>query len=316
MPIYNSILESIGRTPLIKLGSIGAQLSAAFLVKNEAVNPGGSIKDRIALRMIESAEKEGLLHKGSTIIEATAGNTGLGLAQVAAAKGYKCIFVVPDKMSEEKISTLKAFGAEVLVTRTDVPPDSPLNYNVYANRLAGETPGSFIPSQFTNPENPKAHYLTTGPEIWNDAAGKIAAFVAGVGTGGTISGCGRYLKERNPQIKIIVADPVGSILSGGKGGSWLVEGIGEDFFPATFDKSVVDEYVTITDRESFVMARRLAREEGILAGGSAGTALAAAVKYVERTKIQGNIVVILPDTGRNYLSKCHSDEWMERKKLI
>jgi cystathionine beta-synthase len=316
MAKVNSILETIGSTPLIKLKSIGSHLPAEFFVKHEAANPTGSVKDRIALQMIEAAEEAGQLKKGATIIEGTAGNTGLGLAQVASVKGYKCIFVIPDKMSQEKVDLLKAYGAKVIITKTKVPPDSPENYIVLARSLAKETPNSFVPSQFTNPENPKAHFLTTGPEIWKDTDGKVTVLVSGVGTGGTISGCGKYLKLRRASVKVVLADPPGSILSKGDGESWLVEGIGEDFFPETYDKSIVDEFIQVTDKESFDMARRLAREEGLLVGGSAGTALMAAVKYAERVKKKDHIVVILPDTGRNYLSKCHSDEWMRENNFL
>lgn len=311
MALISSILESVGRTPLIRLQRVGSSLDATFLVKYEAANPTGSIKDRIGLRMIEAAEKAGRIHPGDTIIEATAGNTGAGLAQVAAVKGYKCIFVVPDKMSAEKIDLLMAYGAEVIVTKTAVPPDSPENYNVMAQNIAKQTPNSFVPSQFTNPENPKAHYTTTGPEIWRDSSGKIDVLVCGVGTGGTVSGCGKYLREKNPKLKIVVADPPGSILSGGDGSSWLVEGIGEDFYPETFDKDLVDEYIQITDKEAFIAARELARKEGIFVGGSSGTAMAAALKFAKKTKKKMVIVAIFPDTGRNYLSKCHSDKWMK-----
>ncbi len=316
MAICNSILEAIGKTPIIRLNRIGSDLHAAFFIKFEAANPSGSIKDRIALKMIEAAEKEGLLKRSSIIIEATAGNTGTGLAQVAAVKGYKCLFVVPDKMSDEKIALLRAYGAEVIVTKTAVAPDSPENYGVLAGKIASETPNSFVPSQFTNPNNPKTHYQSTGPEIWKDMKGDIAVFVAGVGTGGTISGCGRYLKELKKDIKVVLADPKGSLLTGGDGSPWLVEGIGEDYFPETYDRSIVDDFVTVTDKESFLMARRLAREEGIFAGGSSGTALAAALKYAEKSGCKGNIVVMIPDTGRNYLSKCHSDKWMKEKGFI
>lgn len=316
MAAHNSILESIGKTPIIRLNKIGKGLKAVLFAKYEVANPGGSIKDRIALKMIEEAEKKGLLKRGSTIIESTAGNTGVALAQVAAVKGYHCLFVVPDKMSEEKVALLKAYGAKVLVTRADVAPDSPKNYGVLARSIASKTKNSFMPGQFANPNNPKAHYQTTGPEIWRSMRGKIAALVSGVGTGGTISGCGRYLKERDPKIKIVLADPKGSLLSGGNGSPWLVEGIGEDYFPKTYERSVVDDIIVVTDKESFVMARRLVREEGIFAGGSSGTAMAAAVKYCKKIGARGNIVIILPDTGRNYLSKCHSDEWMKKKGFL
>lgn len=314
-PTYSTILEGIGKTPLVRLNKIGKELAADFFLKYEISNPAGSVKDRIALQMIESAEKEGKLKKGCTIIEATAGNTGAALAQIAAVKGYKCIFVVPDKMSYEKILLLEAYGAKVIVTKTAVPPDSPENYTVLANRISAETPSSFVPSQFTNKNNPMAHYLTTGREIWDDTNGSVTVLVAGVGTGGTISGCGKFLKEKNPKIKVVLADPPGSVLSGGDGKGWLVEGIGEDFFPVTFDKDIVDECIRVSDAESFGYARILAREEGILAGGSTGTALCAAIKYAVKTGKKDTIVVVAPDTGRNYLSKCHSDKWMRENNF-
>jgi cystathionine beta-synthase len=260
--------------------------------------------------MVEAAEKAGLLKPGGTIVEATAGNTGLGLALVAAVKGYRLIVVLPDKMSAEKISLLRAYGAEVVITATNVPPDSPESYNGVADRLAREIPGAFRPDQFSNPNNPLAHYLTTGQEIWTDSEGRVEVFVASMGTGGTISGTARYLKERNPAITIVGADPEGSILSGDAPHSYKVEGIGEDFIPKTFNRQVVDEMVRVSDKESFNTARRLAREEGILAGGSSGTALAAALKYAQRLTQPREIVVLLPDTGRNYISKIFSDEWM------
>lgn len=310
MSYYENILDTVGHTPMVKLSRISEGLNVNIFGKVEFFNPGGSVKDRIALQMVKRAEKEGLLIPGSTIIEATAGNTGAGLALVAACKGYRCIFVLPDKMSGDKINLLKAYGAEIVITPTNIPPDSPDSYNGVADRLAREIPNSFRPGQFSNLTNPETHYLTTGPEIWEDLDGKVDVFVAGVGSGGTISGGGKYLKEMNPNVKIIAADPEGSILSGDSPKSWKVEGIGEDFIPVTFDRRVVDEFVRASDAESFNFARRLAREEGILAGGSAGTALAAAVKYAQRLETGKNIVVLLPDTGRNYLTKIFSDDWM------
>ncbi len=309
--IKESILEAVGKTPLVRLKRVGAGLRASFFGKVEYMNPGGSVKDRVAVKMIEEAEKEGLLKPGGVIIEATAGNTGVGLALAAAVKGYRCVFVLPDKMSEDKISLLRAYGAEVVITPSAVPPDSPESYNGVAERLSREIPGAYRPNQFANPNNPLAHYLTTGPEIWEDSGGKVDVLVAGMGTGGTISGTARYLKEKNPRLVVVGADPEGSILSGDSPRSYKVEGIGEDFIPKTFDRQVVDEMIRVSDRDSFNTARRLAREEALLVGGSAGTAMAAALKYAQRLTAPKNIVVILPDTGRNYLSKIFSDRWMQ-----
>ena len=311
---YESILDAIGRTPLVRLHKIGKDLNARFYAKLEFTNPGGSIKDRIAVKMVEAAEREGKLKPGGTIVEATAGNTGVGLAMVAAVKGYRCVFVMPDKMSADKINQLKAFGAEVVITPTSVSPDSPEAYNNVADRLAREIPGAIRAGQFTNPLNPQAHYATTGPEIWHDTNGEVDVVVGGVGTGGTITGIGQYLKEKKPSCKIVVADPVGSIISGiGEEGfkSWLVEGVGEDFIPATYNRQVVDETIRISDRESFTTGRRLAREEGIFAGGSSGMIVAAAMKYAERLQGSPLIVVLIPDTGRNYLTKMYNDQWMQ-----
>lgn len=311
MKVYQSVLSIIGRTPLIRLNRISERFGKEILAKVEYFNPGGSVKDRIAIRMLEQAENQGQINADTTIIEATAGNTGVGLAMVAAIKGWKTIFVLPDKMSAEKIALLKAYGADVVITPTNVPPDDPESYNSVADRLSLEIPNSFRPGQFTNMANPEAHYLTTGPEIWHDTDGAVDVFVAGVGTGGTVSGVGRALREKKPAIKIIVADPEGSILSGGKSGSWKVEGIGEDFFPETFDSSLISEYIRVSDAESFAAARMLARKEGLLVGGSSGTALAAAMKYASASAGGETIVVLLPDTGRNYLSKFFSDEWLK-----
>ena len=311
MHYADSILEAIGDTPLVRLRRVAAELPVTVLAKVESVNPGGSIKDRIGVEMVADGERRGLLQPGGTIIEATAGNTGVGLALAAAVKGYRCIFVLPDKMSEEKMDLLRAYGAEIVVTPTSVPPDSPESYNGVADRLAREIPGAFRPSQFSNQRNPEAHYLTTGPEIWRDTAGQVDVFVAGVGTGGTISGVGRYLKERKPGVTVVAADPEGSILSGDSPRPWKVEGIGEDYVPATFDRQTVDEFVRVSDADSFAMARRLAREEGLMVGGSAGTAAAAALKYARRLDAGAVVVVVLPDTGRNYLTKFYSDRWME-----
>ena len=312
MARYSNILQAVGRTPLVRLERLGAGLASPLYAKVESLNPGGSVKDRVGLLMIEEAEKAGLLKPGGTIVEATAGNTGVGLALAAAVKGYRLIVVLPDKMSGEKIALLRAYGAEVVITATNVAPDSPESYNGVADRLAREIPGAFRPDQFTNPNNPLAHYRSTGPEIWEDTAGRVGVLVAGMGTGGTISGTARYLKERNPNIVVVGADPEGSILSGDSPRSYKVEGIGEDFIPKTFNRQLVDEMVRVSDKDSFNTARRLAREEGILAGGSAGTALAAALKFAQRLAEPREIVVVLPDTGRNYLSKLYSDEWMQQ----
>ncbi len=311
MATYNNILESVGRTPLIKLNSISQEIQSTIYSKLEYLNPGGSTKDRIALAMIEAAEKEGQLQPGGTIVEATAGNTGVGLALIAAIKKYRCIFVMPDKMSQDKINLLKAYGAEVVITPTSVPPDSPESFNGVAERLAKEIPGAYRPNQFANPNNPLSHYLTTGPEIWSDSNGKVDVFVAAMGTGGTISGVGKYLKEQNPNIVIVGVDPEGSILSGDTPKLYKVEGIGEDFIPKNFNRQVIDEMVRVSDKESFNMARRLAREEGLLVGGSCGTAVAGALKYAARLSEPKQIVVLLPDTGRNYINKIYSDAWMQ-----
>lgn len=311
MAQYGNILQAVGGTPLIRLNRVASGVSSPVYVKAEFLNPGGSVKDRIAVAMIEAAEREGVLKPGGTIIEATAGNTGVGLALAAAVKGYRLIVVLPDKMSEDKIALLRTYGAEVVVTPTNVPPDSPESYNGVADRLAREIPNSFRPNQFLNPNNPLIHYLTTGPEIWEDSGGLVEVFVAGMGTGGTISGVGRFLKEKNPNIVIVGADPEGSILSGDSPRSYKVEGIGEDFIPKTFNRQVVDEMVRVSDKESFNTARRLAREEGLLVGGSSGTAVAAALKFAQRLKRPHYIVVLLPDTGRNYISKIYNDRWMQ-----
>ena len=308
---FNNILETIGRTPLVRLNKIARESKSELYAKVEFFNPGGSVKDRISIAMIEAAEKEGLLKPGGTIIEATAGNTGVGLAIVAALKGYRTIFVMPDKMSQDKINLLKSYGAEIVITPTSVPPDSPESYGGVADRLVAEIPGAFRPDQFSNLNNPKTHYLTTGPEIWEDSDGKVEVFVAGMGTGGTISGTGKYLKEKNPDIIVVGADPEGSILSGDSPRAYKVEGIGEDFIPKTFNRQIVDEMIRVSDKESFNTARRLAFKEGLLVGGSSGTAVAAALKYAQRLKKPKYIVVLLPDTGRNYLTKIFSDSWMQ-----
>jgi cystathionine beta-synthase len=313
--MHDSILQSIGRTPLVRLRHLAADVPAAVAVKMESLNPGGSVKDRVGLAMITEAERRSQLRPGGTIIEATAGNTGVGLAMVAAVKGYRCIFVLPDKMAPEKIALLKAHGAEVVITATNVAPDSPESYNGVADRLAREIPGAWRPNQFANLANPEVHYRTTGPEIWEQTEGRVTAFVAGVGTGGTISGVARYLKERNPEVKIIGADPEGSVLSGDKPRAWKVEGIGEDFVPKTFNSQLVDEWIRISDKESFATARALARREGILGGGSSGTNVAAALLYARRLTKDHLVVALVCDTGRNYLSKFFDDKWLAENNL-
>ncbi len=311
-----SVLEAIGRTPLVALCRLAEGVPARVFVKLESANPGGSIKDRVGIAMVEEAERGGWLKSGGTIIEATAGNTGVGLALAAAVKGYRSIFVLPDKMSSEKIRLLKAYGAEIVITPTAVPPDSPESYNGVADRLAREIPGAWRPNQFANLANPEIHYQTTGPEIWAQTAGLITAFVCGVGTGGTISGVGRYLKEQNPEIRVIGADPEGSVLSGDSPKPWKVEGIGEDFVPKTLNGQVVDEWIRIGDAESFQTARALARREGLLVGGSSGTAVAAALRYARRLSSNDVVVALCPDTGRNYMSKFYDDEWLAANQLL
>jgi len=311
METYDSILELIGNTPLIRLNRVARHVRPTILAKVEYLNPGGSVKDRIGLRMIEDAERQGLLRPGGTIIEPTSGNTGAGLAIAAAIKGYRTIFVMPDKMSAEKIALLKAFGAEVVITPTAVPPESPESYYSVAARLERETPGGFQPNQYFNGANPETHYRTTGPEIWRQTEGKIDVFVAGVGTGGTVTGTGRYLKERNPNVMVVGADPEGSILSGGELRPYKGEGIGEDFWPGTFDPEIVDRWVRVGDRDSFRAARRITREEGILVGGSSGTAMAAALQVAQDLDEDKLMVVLFPDGGRGYLSKVYSDQWMQ-----
>jgi cystathionine beta-synthase len=315
--IKDTILDAIGDTPLVRLSHIGAGLRPQIVAKVEALNPGGSIKDRVALALIEAAEREGRLKPGGTIVEPTSGNTGTGLAIAARLKGYRVIAVMPDKMSSEKIDLLRAYGAEVVVAPTEVPPDSPESYYRVADRLAEEIPGAFQPNQYFNAANPEAHYRSTGPELWEQSGGRITHLVAGVGTGGTITGTGRYLKERNPAIEVIGADPLGSIYSSGEVRPYLTEGVGEDFWPGTFDPQVVDRYVTVTDRDAFLTTRRLAAEEGLLVGGSSGMAVWAALQVAaELDDHEAMVAVILPDGGRNYLSKIFSDAWMTQYGLL
>jgi cystathionine beta-synthase len=311
--IKDSILETVGDTPLVRLSRIGANLAPQIVAKVEYFNPGGSIKDRVAMRMVEAAEQDGRLKPGGTIIEPTSGNTGTGLAIAARIKGYRVIAVMPDKMSKEKIDLLRAYGAEVVVTPTDVDPDSPQAYYRVADRLTREIPGAFQPNQYANPANPETHYLTTGPELWRQSGGQITHLVVGVGTGGTITGTGRYLKERNPAIEVIGADPVGSIYSNDEVHPYLVEGVGEDFWPATYDPSIVDRYVTVSDKDSFLTTRRLAETEGLLVGGSCGLAMHAALEVARGIDDRKAMVaVILPDGGRGYLSKIFNDAWMDQ----
>jgi cystathionine beta-synthase len=313
--IHDSILDTIGHTPLVRLSRIGAGLRCQLVAKVEMFNPGGSIKDRVAVAMIEAAEREGKLRPGGTIVEPTSGNTGTGLAIAARLKGYRVMAVMPDKMSREKIDLLRAYGAEVVVAPTDVPPDSPRSYYRVADRLTEEIPGAFQPNQYANAANPQAHYTSTGPEIWEQTAGRITHLVVGVGTGGTASGTVRYLRERRPDLVVVGADPEGSIYSGGEDNvrPYLVEGVGEDFWPQTFDPASIDRWVTVSDRDSFLTARRLAQTEGILAGGSCGLALHAALQVgAEIGDPDAMVVVILPDGGRSYLSKIFSDAWMRQ----
>jgi cystathionine beta-synthase len=326
MQVHDSLVDLIGNTPLLRLSKVTRHLGSghshdgrgarrgsapAVLAKIEYLNPGGSVKDRIALRMVEAAEASGELRPGGTIVEPTSGNTGVGLAIVAAEKGYRCVFVCPDKVAYDKISVLRAYGAEVVVCPTTVSPDSPDSYYKVSDRLASELPGGWKPDQYANPANPQSHYLTTGPEIWEQTEGKVTHFVAGIGTGGTISGTGRYLKEvSGGRVHVVGADPEGSVYSGGTGRPYLVEGVGEDFWPETYDKGICDQIIAVSDADSFRMTRRLAAEEALLVGGSCGMAVVAALKVAERAAPSDVIVVLLPDGGRGYLSKIFNDDWM------
>jgi cystathionine beta-synthase len=307
---FPTILDLVGDTPIVRLPRMQPRGGARLLAKLEYLNPGGSIKDRIGLPMLEAAEREGLLRPGGTIVEPTSGNTGVGLAQVAAQRGYRCIFVMPDKMSREKIALLRAFGAEIVVCPTEVEPEDPRSYYSVSRRIASETPGAFNPNQYANPANPQAHYDTTGPEIWEQLGEELDVLVAGVGTGGTVSGTGHYLKERKPGLQIVGADPIGSIYSSEQVHSYLVEGVGEDFWPTTFDRDVVDRWIRVSDREAFAATRRVAREEGILIGASGGLALHAALSVAAELPAERTVLVILPDGGRPYLSKVFNDDWM------
>ena len=308
---YPTVLDLVGNTPLVRLQRLSRDVEPTLLAKLEFLNPGGSVKDRIGLRMIEQAEREGKLAPGGTIVEPTSGNTGVGLAIGAALKGYRCVFVMPDKIAEEKRALLRAYGAEVVICPTAVPPESPESYYSVSNRLAEEIPGAFKPDQYSNQANPQAHYETTGPELWEQTGGKIDALVLSIGTGGTVTGTARYLKERRPDLLVVGADPEGSIFSQPDNvHPYLVEGIGEDFWPTTFDPSLVDEFITVSDRDSFRTARRLAREEGILVGGSGGTAVWAMLQVAQRFGPDATVVTIVPDSGRGYLSKVYDDNWL------
>jgi cystathionine beta-synthase len=310
----NSLIDLFGNTPLVRLAKVVDDAPGLVLAKVEYFNPGGSVKDRIAVRMIEAAERDGSLRPGGTIVEPTSGNTGVGLAIVAQSKGYRCVFVCPDKVSEDKRNVLKAYGAEVVVCPTAVPPEHPDSYYNVSDRLVREIDGAWKPDQYSNPENPRSHYETTGPEIWRQTDGRVTHFVAGVGTGGTISGVGRYLKEvSDGRVEIVGADPEGSVYSGGTGRPYLVEGVGEDFWPDTYDRDIADRIIAVSDKDSFVVTRRLAREEGLLVGGSGGMAVAAATRLAAEVDDPDAVVVVLiPDGGRGYLTKVFNDEWLAR----
>jgi cystathionine beta-synthase len=319
-----NIVDAIGRTPIVRLNKVAAHVKSEIYVKMEMLNPGGSMKDRVALNIIHDAERRGLLQPGGTIVEATSGNTGAGLAMIAAVRGYKCIFVMPDKMSHEKIATLRAFGAKVVICPTAVEPTDPRSYYEVTKRIVAETPGSFHANQYHNPANPEAHYVSTAPEVWAETQGELDVFVAGMGTGGTISGCARYFKEKKPAFRVVGVDPIGSLyydyVKTGrltKPFSYAVEGIGEDFLPSTMNLKCIDEIIRVDDKECFLMTRRLVREEGIFCGGSAGAAVAGAVKYAEQLgDVKKNILVLLPDGAQKYLSKIFDDKWMSENGFL
>ncbi len=323
MKYAKNILETIGHTPLVKLNKVTEGIKATVLAKVEFFNPGGSVKDRIGVLMIEDAISKGRLKSGGTIVESTSGNTGVGLALVASVMGFKAIFTMPDKMSEEKVRLLRSLGAEVIICPTAVPPDSPESYYSVAKRIVESTPNAILADQYFNEKNPQAHYETTGPEIWEDSAGKVSHFVGGMGTGGTVSGIGRFLKEKNPSIQIIGVDPIGSVFKEyfytkkiGESHTYLVEGIGEDMIPSTCHFQYVDDVMSVSDEASFNMARRLSREEGLIAGGSSGSAVQVAIEVARKLDEDQVVVVLLPDTGERYLSKFHSDEWMQKNRMF
>src|SRR5215813_451230 len=318
-----TVLDAVGHTPIVKLQKVARHVASDIYVKCEYMNPAGSMKDRVAMNLVADAERRGLLRPGGTIVEATSGNTGMGLAMVAAVRGYSCIFVMPDKMSQEKIASLRAFGAKVVICPTAVDPEDPRSYYSVSRRLVEETPGAFYANQYHNPANPEAHYVSTAPEVWEQTGGEIDVFCAGMGTGGTISGCGRYFKEHKPGFKIVGVDPIGSLyyeyVKTGrltKPFSYYVEGIGEDFLPGTMKLELIDEIARVDDKECFLMTRRLTREEGIFCGGSGGAAVAGAVKYAERSGKTENILVLLPDGASKYLSKIFNDDWMRQNGVL
>lgn len=322
MPLKN-IIEAVGNTPLVRINSLSKHVKSNIYAKMESLNPGGSVKDRIGIQIINDAEKKGLLKPGGTIVEATSGNTGFGLAIVAAVRGYKTIFVMPDKMSQEKIQNLRAFGAKVIITPTDVDPEDPRSYYKVSKKIADETPNAFYANQYHNPQNPQAHYESTGPEIWKQMEGKLDTFVCGMGTGGTISGIGKHLKEKNPKIKVVGVDPIGSLYTEyfktgklGEAHSYKVEGIGEDFLPSTMNFKYVDEVIQVNDKESLLMARSLLTKEGIFVGGSSGAAMVGAIKYASKLSKPEEIVVLFPDSGDRYLSKVFNDDWMRENGFL